>query len=215
LSLNTHPSRVLRAWTGEQVRAFLDSIPGDRLHAPIAVAVNTGLRRGELLGLKWSDVDLDGARLSVRRSLISVGYRLQWSEPKTAKSRRVVDLDAQTVVILREHRRSQIEERLAWGPGYSDGDLVFAKENGEPYHPDRFGGRFENLVSASGLPRIRFHDLRHTHATLGLAAGIHPKVMSERLGHSSISITLDTYSHAVPALQKDAADRIAALVYGG
>jgi integrase len=103
---------------------------------------------------------------------------------------------------------------LAWGPGYSDADLVFPKANGEPEHPDRFGGRFESLVAASGLPRIRFHDLRHTHASLGLAEGIHPKVMSERVGHSSISITMDTYSHVIPALQRDAADRIAALIYG-
>jgi integrase len=146
--------------------------------------------------------------------LITVGYQILVSEPKTAKSRRSIDLDSETVSVLRRHRKAQVEDRLAWGEAYQDSGLVFTREDGTPIHPDRFGDLFEQRVATSGLPRIRFHDLRHTHATLGLAAGIHPKVMSERLGHSSISITLDVYSNAVPALQRDAADRIAALIYG-
>lgn len=152
--------------------------------------------------------------MAVRQTLINVGYRPEFSEPKTAKGRRSVALDPATLAALREHRRNQLEERMTWGPAYEDRDLVFAKENGAPIHPDGFSVAFEHHIKAAGLPRIRLHDLRHTHATLALAAGIHPKVVSERLGHATISITLDTYSHAIPAMQEEAAARVAALVFG-
>jgi len=113
---------------------------------------------------------------------------------------------------LRAHRKAQLEERLQWGPAYEDGDLLFARENGTPMDPDGLSGTFKRRAAKLGLPRIRFHDMRHTHATLGLEAGIPPKVMQERLGHSSITMTLDLYSHVVPGMQKDAASRIAALI---
>lgn len=136
------------------------------------------------------------------------------STPKTAKGRRLIALDLATVAALRAHRKAQLEERLAWGGRYEDNGLVFAWENGKPIHPDRLSQQFDRYIEKLGLPDIRLHDLRHTYATLALRAGIHPKVVSERLGHSTISITLDTYSHAIPAMQEEAAEKVARLVFG-
>lgn len=207
-------SREMKTWTAAELRGFLDHVQADRLHAAWTLAATTGMRRGEVLGLRWTDLDLDRARLSVRQTLIAVRYELSFSTPKTKKSTRNVALDSTTVATLKTHRVAQLEERLAFGLGSPTGDgLVFTQPNGEPVHPDRFSGWFQQHIRAAGLPRIRLHDLRHTHATLALSAGIHAKVVSERLGHSTVSITLDTYSHAIPAMQEDAADKVAALVF--
>jgi integrase len=206
-------SPEMRTWTAEELGRFLEHVRGERLYAAWTLAATTGLRRGEVLGLRWADVDLDAARVAVRQTLISVEYGVQLSEPKTAKGRRSVALDPQTVAILREHRKHQVEERLAWGPAYHPSELVFTREDGFHIHPERFSDMFEARVRRAGLPRIRLHDLRHTHATLALAAGVHPKVVSERLGHANIGITLDTYSHAIPALEEEAAATVAALVF--
>lgn len=172
------------------------------------------MRRGEILGLRWSDVDLESSRLSVRQTLISVGYQIRVSEPKTAKSRRSISLDATTVRALRVHRANQLEERLRAGDAYQPFDLVFATEDGGYVHPDGFGKAFKRLQRGAGLPTIRFHDLRHTHASLALQAGVHPSVVSERLGHSTVAMTLDTYTHVIPALQEQAAATVAELVFG-
>ena len=174
----------------------------------------TGLRRGEALGLQWDDIDLEAGRLSVRRSLISVAYAVQVAEPKTAKGRRVVPLDAATVEALKGQAARQVDDQQEWGEAWTDSGYVFTDEGGAPLHPDRISKSFDRAVRAAMLPRIRLHDLRHTWATLALRAGIHPKVVQERLGHSSISITLDTYSHAIPAMQEEAAELVAALVDG-
>ena len=123
-------------------------------------------------------------------------------------------LDPETVAVLREHHARQLDERLAWGPAFEPHGLVFCRENGTPIWPRTFSRSFDNHVRDAGLPKIRLHDLRHTHATLALEAGIHPKVVQERLGHATIAITLDTYSHAIPAMQEDAAAKIAALLDG-
>lgn len=171
------------------------------------------MRRGEVLGLRWSDVDLNAARLSVQQTPVSVAYKLEFSTPKTARGRRSLALDATTVEALRTHRKRQLEERMAWGPAYEESGLVFTTENGAPIHPDRFTQMFDKHAKHAGLPRIRLHDLRHSHATLALAAGVHPKVVSERLGHATVAFTLDVYSHAVPALQEDAAERVASLIF--
>jgi integrase len=137
-----------------------------------------------------------------------------FGEPKTAKGWRTVPLPPQTVAALREHRRHQLAERLAVGPNYADHDLVFAEPSGSPIHSDKFRKRFEVRIGRSGLPPIRFHDLRHTYATLALQAGIHAEVVSGILGHANIGITLDTYSHAIPAMQESAAATVARLVFG-
>jgi integrase len=166
-----------------------------------------------VLGLRWIDIDLNASRLSVQQTLVSVAYETRFSVPKTARSRRSVSLDATTVAALRAHRKRQLEERMSWGQAYRDSGLVVTREDGTLVHPDRFTQMFDKHVKDAGLPRIRLHDLRRTHATLALAAGVHPKVVSERLGHATVAFTLDVYSHAVPALQEEAADRIAALIF--
>jgi integrase len=140
---------------------------------------------------------------------------VQFGEPKTQRSRRTVDLDAGTVAVLKAHRKTQLEERARTGLGRPRADgLVFTDEQGDPLHPNAVTRMFRKLVGEAQLPTIRLHDLRHTHATLSLQAGVHVKVVSERLGHSSVTITLGTYSHAIPGLQRDAAERVAALIPG-
>jgi len=170
------------------------------------------------LGLRWRDVDLETGRLAITQTLIAVAWKMSVSAPKTKKGKRSVALDPVTVTVLRAHRKSQLEERLAWGAAWEDDglnkDLVFRRENGTAIHPDSFCDWFERHIRAAGVPRINFHSVRHTHATLALQAGVHPKVVSERLGHSTIAITLDTYSHAIPAMQEEAAEKIARLVFG-
>jgi integrase len=204
----------LQVWTAAELRAFLAHVQGDRLYALWLLAASTGMRRGEVLGLQWPDVDLARARVAVRRSLVTVGHQVVVSEPKTAKGRRSVALDPATVTALKAWRKHQTAERLVWGPAWTDSGLVFTREHGRPLHPRDVTRAFTRHVLAAGLPIIRLHDLRHTHATLALAAGVHPKVVQERLGHANIAITLDTYSHAVPALEEQAARTVAALVFG-
>jgi integrase len=207
--------KEMHTWTVAELRAFLAQVEGDRLHAAYLLAATTGLRRGELLGLRWRDLDLGVGRLSITQTLVSVNYVPSFSAPKTARGRRSVALDPTTVSVLRAHRVAVLEERLALGLGAPTEDgPVFTDIEGGPLHPVQFSDRFDRLVREAGVPRIRFHDLRHTHATLSLQAGIHPKVVSERLGHASVGITLDTYSHAIPALQEEAAAKVAALVFG-
>jgi integrase len=203
---------TMRTWTAEHLRAFLEHVRTDRLHAAWHVLATSGMRRGELLGLAWQAVDLDAGRIAITRTLIEGPGEPRFSEPKTKRSRRSVALDPETVAVLREHRRRQLEERLAWGPAYQDRELVFSREDGSPIWPRTFSRAFAAHVKAAELPTIRLHDLRHTHATLALAAGVHPKVVQERLGHASVGITLDTYSHAIPAMQEDAAAKVAALI---
>jgi integrase len=204
--------REMRYWTPEQARAFLESVTGDRMEAAWRLLLATGLRRGEALGLKWSDIDLDAGKLSVRRTLVAVGYRVEWSTPKTRRSNRTVDLDSGSVAALRRHRARQLEERMAWGEAWQDGNLVFTREDGSPAHPQSLSAAFEGAVKASGLPMIRLHDLRHSSAVMALAAGIPTKVVSERLGHSSTAITTDIYQHVTETMQRDAADRIGAVL---
>jgi integrase len=204
----------LQVWTATDLRSFLAFVEHDRLYALWLLAASTGMRRGELLGLQWPDVDLSRARVAVRRSLVTVGHQVVVSEPKTAKGRRSVALDPTTVAALKAWRKVQTAERLAWGPAWTDSALVFTREDGRPLHPREVTRAFTRHLLAAELPMIRLHDLRHTHATLALAAGVHPKVVQERLGHANIAITLDTYSHAVPALEEEAARTVAALVFG-
>lgn len=163
------------------------------------------------LGLGWPDVDLDGARVTVSRSLISVDYKPQMSEPKTARGRRVVALDPATVQALRDHRARQLDERMDLGREWGNElDLVFTQADGTPLHPQGFSELFKRL--AAGLPKLSLHGPRHTHATLALRAGVHPKVVSERLGHASVAFTMDVYTDALPDLQEGAASLVAALV---
>lgn len=199
-------------WSAEELCRFLEHVRSDRFYAAWLLFVSTGMRRGELLGLRWRDLDLEHGRLALVQILTDTGYELRFGSPKTAKGRRAVELDAATVDALPAHKKRQAEERLAFGPAFEDHGLVFCQENGEPIRPHVLSNAIKRHARAAGLPVIRLHDLRHSSATLALQASIHPKVVSERLGHSSVSITLDRYSHVSPSMQKDAAARMAALV---
>jgi len=206
----------LRTWTAGELAHFLDFVRGDRLYAAYLLLATTGLRRGELLGVRRGDLDLEAGRLSLVQTVITVNYEVKFSAPKTARGRRSVALDATTIATLREHRTRQVAERTALGlPWPSADDLAFARPDRAPIHPDGFSNRFDRLVAGSGLPRITVHDLRHTHATLALQAGVNPKVVSERLGHATVGITLDTYSHVGAVLEEEAAERVASLVFQG
>jgi len=215
----TARSREMQVWTPDQIRAFLAFVADDRLHALWRLAATTGMRRGEMMGLHWAAVDLDGARLRVDGALIVTPAReLIFETPKTEKSRRTVDLDALTVEALRAHRKRQAAERLAslgsWPVDGPEAGLVFTDEVGRPIHPAWVTRRFIALADSAGLPRIRLHDMRHSVATLLLRAGTPVHVVSQRLGHATSSITLDVYAHALDDQRSGAADAIAAAIDG-
>jgi len=218
----TRPSTrpEMPVWQAAELGAFLTGVADDRLSGAWWLLATTGMRRGEVLGLHWADVDLDAGRLQISRTLITTDVQrrgepgMAWGTPKTAKGRRRVALDDATVAALRVHRARQLEERLALGMGYADEDLVVCLVDGRPLHPKTLSYYFVREAKRLGLPRIRLHDLRHTHATLALRAGVHPRVVQERLGHANVSITLDTYSHVDLDMQTAAAARVAALVAG-
>ena len=207
--------REMRTWTADELSRFLDHIREQRWFALFRVLSMTGIRRGELCGLRWIDVDLDAARLAVRQSLTTKDYAVILGEPKTSRGRRSLDLDPETVATMRAWKAAQNRERLLLGPGWENRlGLVFTLEHGAPIHPNTVGKVFDTRVKSAGVPKIRLHDVRHTHATLLLAAGANAKVVSERLGHSSVAFTLDTYAHAMPGQQADAAAAVARLVDG-
>ena len=208
-------TREMQTWTKEQLKAFLGAVSDERLSPLWHTIAMTGMRRGEAIGLRWSDVDLENARLCVRRALIPIDREVVVSEPKTAKGRRVIALDPSTVEVVKAQAARQLDDQTQADDAWVETGLVFTAENGTALDPESVSRYFRQAVKQSMLPKIRLHDLRHTHATLALQAGIHPKVVSERLGHATISITLDTYSHAIPALQEEAAALIAGLVFGG
>lgn len=213
------PPRVARheiqPLTAAQARALLEAARGERLEALYVMALSSGMRLGELLGLRWSDVDLDGNMVQVRQILVRMPSGLRFGEPKTKRSRRRIALSTGARDSLRQHRARQATERLRLGPVWEDYDLVFANEIGKPLDAGNFVRRdFWRVLNKAGLPRCRFHDLRHTCATLLLQQGVHPKVVSELLGHGSIGLTLDTYSHIIPDMQQHAATTIDGLLKG-
>jgi integrase len=199
------PRVEMSSWSASECARFLAHVRHDRLHPLYLLALIRGLRRGELAGLRWADVDLDAGRISIVQARVCVpGVGVVVSEPKTERGRRTIPLDVDLSRVLRELRRRQLTERLAWGEGWTDSGYVFTREDGTPLHPEAISGAFDRHVRTSGLPRIRFHDCRHTAATLSLAAGISADVVSRWLGHGSISMTVDTYRHALPQLQEEA-----------
>src|SRR5829696_4537588 len=194
--------KEIRALSADETR-MLKAAVGNRLEALYVLAVHTGMRRGELLGLKWSDVDLKNASVSVRRTLTRTdnGKRVVLGEPKTKKSRRTIRLTPQAVETLRSHLERQLQDMEILGDRYQDQGLVFTTNTGTPINPSNLRQRnFAPLLKQAGLPHIRFHDLRHTCATLLLSRGVHPKFVQELLGHATIAITLDTYSHVMPSM---------------
>ena len=202
------------ALSPSDARAVVEAVKGDRLEALVVVTLATGLRQGEALGLGWQDVDLEAGGLRVRHALQRMNRSVQLVEPKTSRSRRQVALPASVVTILRDHRKRQLQERLWAGSRWQEGGFVFTSSIGTPMMGSDVTRRFQSLLAAAGLPRMRFHDLRHGAASLLLAQGVHPRVVMEMLGHSTIALTMNVYSHVIPELQREAADKMEA-VFGG
>lgn len=199
-----HEMRVLDA---EEAGRLLEAAEDTPYHALIYVALATGARVGELFGLRWQDIDLDRSTMHITRSARRfAGRGVIFTETKTHRSRRPVALSAATVALLREHRRARAEQRLALGLAYRDQGIVFASPTGGPLDGSNLRRAFVLMTERADVPRLRLHDLRHTAATLMLREGVHPKVVSERLGHATVGLTLDTYSHVLPDLQRDAAE---------
>ena len=190
----------------DEIPQFLDVASRTDLYVFYCLLLYTGLRLGEALALRWRRVDLLGAELQVTETIYRDKGRDVVKEPKTAHGRRAVDLPPSLAVLLREHKARQQALRLELGHPLTEDGFVFAKVDGSPLNARTVSSSFHSLVRKEGLPRIRLHDLRHTHATLMLQANVHPKVVSERLGHANISITLDVYSHVLPGMQKAAAE---------
>ncbi len=206
----------MRPLTPSEARGFLEAARGHALEALFTLALTTGMRQGELLALRWRDVDWSARRLVVHHTLIRLDGRWWLGEPKTPKSRRAIDLTGPTLDLLRTHRARQAERLLAMGHALTDDDLIFCDATGEPLwgrHVTTL--QLKALLRRAGLPPIRFHDLRHTFATLQLAAGTNPKIVSEVLGHKEIAITLDRYSHALPTMQATAMARLDAILGRG
>jgi len=194
--------------TMDEARRLLKTASEDRLYALWAVAVGVGLRRGEALGLRWEDVDLEDGTVRVAQSLQRAQGRLQFSAPKTARSRRTVPLPHVCVEALRGHRHRQDGERQRLGEAWTESGLVFTTAVGTPIEPRNLNRSFDALCARADVRRVRLHDLRHTCASLLLAQGVSPRVVMETLGHSQISITMNTYTHVMPAVQREAAARM-------
>ena len=197
-------SKVMRSWSVTEAREFLDFIEEDRLAFAWTLLLSRGLRRGELCGLRWQDVDIEGGALTINHTRVTVAGRAVEGVPKTEAGRRSIPLDARLIKILKAHRASQAAEKLIGGSAYDDGGWLLADEIGRPYHPDTISGWFDVHVARSGLPRIRFHDCRHTAASLMIASNVPVKVVSEMLGHASPTITLSIYQHVMPGMAKEA-----------
>jgi integrase len=194
-------AKEMIALTAEQTRRLLDAAAEDRLEALYVLAVHTGMRQGEMLALRWQDVDMENAVVSVRRTLTRSGGKVAFGEPKTRKSRRSIRLTPQATEALRAHLERQLRDMEILGDRYRDQGLVFTTDTGAPINPSNLRQRnFAPLLKRAGLPHMRFHDLRHTCATLLLSRGVHPKFIQELLGHATIAITLDTYSHVMPSM---------------
>lgn len=218
-----------KVWTVAQLRRFLEHVADDRLYAAWLLFATTGMRRAEVAGLAWGDVDLDAGQVRVSWTLGVVDSKTTWKpRPKSKAGERTLALDPATVDALRAHRVRHAAERLKFGPGWqataadwrgqSRDDVVFTWADGSPINPQRFTKWFTNHCHAAGLPAIRLHDVRHTYATAALAnaTGWHEvKVLSQRLGHASVGITLDTYSHVLPAADKAQAETLARVILGG
>lgn len=212
----TDPPRLVRmevrAISPEEARTFLTAIRGDRLEALYLMALTTGLRQGELLGLRWWDIDLEAGEARVGQALQRYGGKLHFVPPKTAKSRRSVTLTLMAIEGLRAHKARQAQDRVLAGSRWQEFGLVFPSTVGTPMEPRNATRAFKALLRRSKLPEMRFHDLRHGFATLLLVQGASPRVVMEMLGHSQISLTMNTYSHVIPAMQREATSKLESLL---
>jgi integrase len=203
--------RDMQTWTAGELSQFLGWCRDNKSNYVCAshfvaylLSATTGMRRGEVLGLRWKDLDLNGARVTISRSLIGNRGRHYFSPPKTRAGLRTISLDAETLTTLKEHRLATMSQ-----------ELVFSEDDGRPLNPNAFSASFQDAIKLAGLPRIRFHDLRHTFATLALQAGVNPRTVQERLGHSNVAITLGIYTHVTERDERGAAVKVAESIFGG
>lgn len=215
IALPRKVSKEKNPFNEDEAKLFLRTIRQDRLFAAFYLLLVSGIRRGELLALRWSDVDLDGKRFSIYRSLVkSNSQGPVMAEPKTKSSRRMIPLKAEAVEVLGQHKGQQDSEKEILGAIYQDADLIFCREDGSVIHPDTLTHKMYRLVKESGLERRCVHDLRHTFATMMLSKDMHPKIAQEILGHSKVSTTLDIYSHVMPGIKEKAMERLGAMLDG-
>jgi integrase len=207
-------SDAIKTWDAGTLKTFLATTKdaGDRLYPLWVLLATTGMRRGEALGLRWSDVDLDAGRAHLVQTIISVRGKVSVGEPKTLRGRRPIALDPSTVAVLKAHRKTMLEERLQLGEAFTDEGLVFHRPDGHCLRPEGVSDTFKRTARRLGLTPLTLKGLRHTWATLALEKGIHPRVVQERLGHSTIAITLGIYSHVAPTLHDEAAELVADLI---
>ena len=199
-------------WNAEQLSGFLAHVADDRLFALWRLLAMTGLRRGEALGLQWADVDMEAGTISILRAWIPVNGIAQMSEPKTRRGRRTIALDPTTLEALKAHAARQAGEQSDWQEAWVETGFVFTREDGQPLHPWHVSKAFRVHLKAAALPEIPLHSLRHSYATLELSSGVNPRIVSGRLGHSTVALTLDVYSHVLPQQDRDAAEAIADLL---
>lgn len=213
------PKNQIEYWSEEEVKKFIRTLKNEKHFLPIFIAITTGMRQGEVLGLRWEDVDLDNKVISVQQQLKKKEVRDRNGRYeisnilKTSTSYRTISIDDRTVEELRKHKIKQDEEKELVGNGYKNYNLVHATSTGNFILPSNLNSVYWRVIERAAIKRISFHALRHTHATILLKQGAHPKVVQERLGHSSIEITLDTYSHVIPGLQKAAAEKFGESIY--
>lgn len=212
------PPRVakseMQTLSSAEIKKLLTACEGSLYYIPTMLAVMMGMRRGEICALRWSDVDLDGRKIHISRSLEQTKAGLVFKSPKTAKSRRTISMPRVLVQALRQHKGRQAQIRLLAGDLYQSQDLVCARDDGSPIPPNTMSGNFYRLFRRAGIKKVRFHDLRHSHITLLIEQGVHAKMISERAGHANIGITMDTYGHVMPAMESLSADKMDEL-FGG
>jgi integrase len=205
-------SKEITIWNLQQVTAFLKVAKSSHYYTAFLLAIMTGMRQGEILGLRWRDVDFKNECLYIRQTLTHDGKGFK-EGAKSKAGNRSIGLDANTLSALKQQRKIVIANKLKYGSAYNDFDLVVCTSKGKPINPRNLLRTFDNLITKANLPKIRFHDLRHTHASLMLQQGENIKLISERLGHSSVKITLDIYSHVLPNMQKEASKRLASQLF--
>lgn len=212
------PPRVKKVkfevWNEAQLKVFLESAKSNRFYVVFDLAASTGMRIGEILGLRWKDVDLEVGKVSIRQAYTKAHSGYEFHEPKTASGERSVALFPDTIELLRKHQSEQEREKNENQPIYNDHGLVIQTHIGTPVSPRNLSREYYKILEKLDLPKIRFHDLRHTHASILLKRGVHAKIVQERLGHSSITITLDTYSHVLPGLQEAALKSLGGSIIG-
>jgi len=207
-------NREMRTFSREDLQLFLAKTKNHPHYPAFLLTIGTGLRRGELLGLRWSDVDFHKGMLSIKQQIVRGRHGLLFGEPKTPKSKRSIALHKELIDVLKAHKKQQNEVRLLLGAAYADHGLVFCREDGMPLDPCQFARQFGAAVKRAGLEKIRFHDLRHSYATLSLEAGVSLKAIQEVLGHTSITMTGDIYGHVTERMRQEAADKIGAVLVG-